>query len=341
MNVVYHSSELFSSVTSVSIASLLENNRWCSNINITYISKGLSNDSKNKLVLLVKKYHASISFIEMPDWAAKLPIELVSCKKKWLGLGFNRLFILDLLPNDVEKVLYFDSDTIVEDSLFELWNTNIEDYYLAGVDDCLSSKYRELVDLKANGVYVNSGVLLFNLKKWREDKVKDQLIDYLISCNGYFVFNEQSVLNSFFENKILILDQKYNVNSLVYLFSYKQLLKLRKPFNYSYSEKELIESREKPVITHFTGNFLVLRRPWVNDSDHPHKAAYLKYRELSPWREEPLMKDNSGFAKKLIVKILQTVPRFISIPIISFIYNTLRPIKLKKQLDKARSSNGK
>ena len=207
---------------------------------------------------------------------------------------------------------------------------------MAGVDDCLSSKYRKLVGLSGDGVYCNSGVLLINLKKWREDNIEEKFIRLLRQNNGYFVFNEQSILNSVFEGRIRIMPQQYNVNSLIYLFSYEELLRLRRPYNFSYTSKECEWAREHPVITHFTGNFYVLRRPWIENSDHPHKDAFLKYYRMTPWSEESLypMDSVKKDSKALLCKKL---PRGLMISAVSFIYNVLRPKHFRKEMKKQRS----
>lgn len=61
---------------------------------------------------------------------------------------------------------------------------------------------------------------------------------------AFFVFNEQSIINSLFAGKIKVLPQKYNVNSLIYLFEYDELMRLRKPYLFSYSKEELNSAKK-------------------------------------------------------------------------------------------------
>lgn len=336
MYVIYHSSDTFAKVTGVSMLSLFENNKSRKEIEVLYIQKGMTEKNREKLMAIAEQYGRKLTFLDMPDWAGIKNLTLKSCKSGWLGFGYNRLFLTDIVPEHIDRVLYLDSDTVIEDSLDDFWNIDFEDCYMAGVDDCLSSKYRKLVGLSEDGVYCNSGVLLINLKKWREDNIEEQFISLMREHNGYFVFNEQSILNSVFEGKIKIMPQQYNVNSLIYLYNYDELMRLRRPYNFSYTAEECEWAREHPVITHFTGNFYVLRRPWIESSDHPHKDAFLKYYRMTPWSEEPLDSADSvkpdrkaSFCKKL--------PRRIMISSVSFIYNVLRPKHFKKEIKKHRS----
>ena len=218
------------------------------------------------------------------------------------------MFIGELLPDSIERVIYLDSDTVVEGSLEELWNLDLEEYYEAAVDDCLSKKYRKLVHLSGEGVYCNNGVLLLNLKKFRDENIIDIFIEFVKKYEGYFVFNEQTILNSVFENKIKVLPLKYNVYTLVYALEYKQLMRLRKPYKYSYSEEEYMLARANPCITHYTGCFMVNKRPWIQGSEHPHIKAYLKYKAISPWKDEKLWSDNRGVIDKVIERIIKYLP---------------------------------
>lgn len=334
MYVIYHSSDSFAEVTGVSIASLFANNKDADNIHVLYIEKDMREENKKKLRDLADEFGRELEFMPMPDWSKKIDLQLESSKSGWLGMGYNRLFLTEYIPEEINKVLYLDSDTIIEDSIRSLWETELDGYYMAGVDDCLSRYYRSLVGLSDEGVYCNAGMLLINLRKWREDNVYGMFVDLLHKWNGKIVFNDQSILNELFQKRILILPQQYNVNTLVYLFTYQELMTLRKPYHYSYTAEDLAVARNSPVITHFTGNFYVLARPWEENSDHPHKNAYLKYRQLTPWKNEPL----KVRAKKINKweKLCHFLPRTIMIYSVSFLYNVLRPLTLKRKMKRKK-----
>lgn len=336
MYVIYHSSDSFAEVTGVSIISLFENNKEMKNIHVLYIERGMSDDNKAKIKSIAKKYNRELEFMEMPNWSEKLNIDLKSSKAGWLGFGYNRLFLTEFVPEAVDRVLYLDSDTVIEAPLDELWNTELDGYYLAGVDDCLSSKYRNIVGLSEEGTYCNAGMLIINLKKWREEDVTSKFIKMIYENNGFFVFNEQSVINSMFSGKIKILPQKYNVNSLVYIFSYKELMKLRKPYKFSYTEEEYLEAGKRPAITHYTGNFYIHRRPWIDNSDHPHKDNYLEYRKISPWKDMCMMSDQRNTSTQLYTAICKRLPRTMMIEMVSILYNIVRPNRFRKKLREER-----
>ena len=276
------------------------------------------------------------SQIDMSDPAKKAmfekgthfnPVDLVCAVKNHKGEKYN-------LPDYVDKVLYLDSDTVVDGSLNLLWNLDIGNNYMAGVDDCLSGTYRKLVDIPENGTYCNSGVLILNLNKFRQDNVIQKFLDFIVAHKGFIVFNEQSILNSVFAEKVYILPLKYNVYTLVFTFKRNELMKLRIPHNYSYSEKEYELAKNKPIIVHCTGCFMIANRPWIENSDHPYKDKYMYYRELTPYKDLPLDKDNRGKMSRIYCKVCNALPKFVTIGIVKVLYNYIRPIMFENKRKK-------
>lgn len=334
MWVIYHSSDKFAEVSAVSMVSLFENNKSFDDIHILYIERDMTDGSKEKLREITARYGRTIEFVPMPNWSERLNIKLSTTKKGWLGFGYNRLFITELVPEDVDRVLYLDSDTVIEGDLTELWNIDFKGNYIAGVDDCLSRRYAKLVDLQKNGTYCNSGMLLMNLKKWREDNIKQTFIDYIYEKKGYFVFNEQSILNHIFAGRILILPPEYNTVTIVFALEYDEMHILRMPRRYSYSEEQYLNARKSPKIVHYTGLFMIPYRPWEKGSTHPHLDAFMKYRKMTPWADAPLMDANKGKMTKIGQNICLKLPKRLMLRLISIVYNYFRPIMFERKRKK-------
>lgn len=123
----------------------------------------------------------------------------------------NAALIRLLIPKIVseEKVLYLDTDIIVDGDLMDLWETNITNYLLAGIQDNNIISYIEYLDL--NNIpdnYINSGVLLMNVKKMLKDRFTEKTFD-LLNKNKYY-FPDQDVINIVCHGKTLFLNNKYN-----------------------------------------------------------------------------------------------------------------------------------
>ena len=82
---------------------------------------------------------------------------------------YTRLWIADLFPEDVDKVLYLDSDIIVAGDIGALWRTEMGDAVLGAVTIPGSTRCAAF-DIPESYGYFNSGVLLVNLARWRGDR---------------------------------------------------------------------------------------------------------------------------------------------------------------------------
>ena len=279
LNVFYFSSDHFVSVAATSIVSLLENNTEFESITIYYVDDGISSMNKDKLIQLVKRYNREILFIVAPD-----PSEMFDFpfKEKYqMGHSYMRMGVGSLLPSHVKKVLCLDSDTLVTGNLLELWNVDLGEDILAGVSDCLNiPKYKHRFFLNDKDIYCNAGVFLVDLEKWRAFNIERIISEKIKERNGNVFFFEQTLMNYACKGKIYKLHPKYNCYTLFFAFTYKNLMRWRKPTDF-YTEREVDEAKDKPVIVHFTRNFYMLSRPWVKNCDHPMCDEYQKYKQMT------------------------------------------------------------
>lgn len=337
LNVVYHCSDLFSPVLGTSLVSLFENNKSFDRINIYVIEKKISDENKQRLISVSEKYNGNIVFIPMQDINETENLGLVRVNKKWGYDGYNRLFLDDILPADVERVLYLDSDVLICSDLKELWETDLENCRAAACMDCLNDKYYDVLGFSKTSVYCNSGMILFDLKKWREDRFCDRIREYTHSNSGYVFFMEQSVFSYVVQDNVKILPAYYNVSTLMQSLNYKQIIKLRKPRIF-YSEDEVKEAINSPRIIHLTRLFLVINRPWVKVNNHPLKDLFEKYKKMTPWADEEAFEDKRNAKQKMVDFAIAILPKGITINIASYLYNEVRIKKVKKQIKKLKSS---
>lgn len=104
-----------------------------------------------------------------------------------------------LFPN-LDRILTIDIDTIVNENISSLWDLNLDDYYLAAVEETENP-------ILYKG-YINMGVAMLNLKKMREDHKDDEMIEALNTF--WYRFNEQDCINEYCRDKILYLPNDYN-----------------------------------------------------------------------------------------------------------------------------------
>lgn len=99
-----------------------------------------------------------------------------------------------------KKILYLDTDTVINKDISELWNTDIENYEFAAALDYYGKIFMGYK-------YVNTGVLLLNLDMISKTGLFDRSID-LLNKKKIFL-PDQTALNRLVRKK-LILDTKYN-----------------------------------------------------------------------------------------------------------------------------------
>lgn len=321
MNVFYFSSNRFANVAATSMVSLMENNKSCDLIHFYLVDDGIKNETKKQLITLISRYHREIDFIPAPD-----PCEIFQYpfKDKYqMGHSYVRMCIGQLLPQSVDRVLCLDSDTLVLDDLSELWNMDMGDNILAGVADCMNLKaYSSQFGLSNNQIYCNAGVFLVDLKKWRAQKVEDRIKNVIQTKNGNVFFFEQTLMNYCCRGKIAKLHPRYNTYTLFYAFDYENLLRWRNPTSF-YTYQEVLEAKEEPAIIHFTRNFYMLSRPWIEGCDHPLTNKYCDYKKKTPW---PMLGSDNRSRKQIArYKLWHLIPQKLLCDMANIVYNNIRP----------------
>lgn len=285
------------------LQSIIKNTTSDTQIIFHLLSNSISNDSLNALLfntskkLTLKKYDIS-DLSKHLHGGIPQTIALTS---------YARLFLPSILPEDIDRVLYLDCDTIINRSLDELFDLDMEDYAIAGVLDTLpDDKAKIAINLKTDDPYVNAGVLVINLKFWRDNYVQNSFMDYLTENNGVVYHHDQGIINHVLKGKILIIDPRYNLTSNYFSHPYSYLFKSNFPF---YKENEILLAKNNPVIIHFTEGFLA--RPWIRGSKHPLKNVYTSYKMLTKWGSAPLEPDTRPWHVKLLAYEFIHFPKFI------------------------------
>ncbi len=209
INTVYITDDKYALITAVSIMSLKKHKNCDYIYNVYVLASSLSVQSTKKLNLMSEQGFA-IKIIEVkPDInEADYVIKTISATPT----SMFKFKIPNLLPG-IPKVIYLDSDMIVQTDLAELWSTNLEDYYAAAVpentDENIPFSCKRLN--LTNTTYFNSGLLFLNLEKMREENITEKLIDY--RKNGINFLMDQDAINAVMGKNIKPLSVKYNVLS--------------------------------------------------------------------------------------------------------------------------------
>lgn len=238
----------------VCIRSLIDHTSEKNDYRIYILNTNISTENKAKLREM-ETVNVSVDFCDVSRELAQVEKKL-SVRDYYSLTTYYRIFIPDLFKQ-YDKVLYFDSDTIITRDVAELYRYNLGDNYVGAVGDYLVahtpvfSDYVENVLGIPKSAYFNAGVLLINSKAFRQKNVKQQFVK-LLNTYTFVVAQDQDYLNILCQNRVLWIDSKWNVQM---------------------SEPEARPLRETGLI-HF--NFA--RKPW-NSKDGRYNDIFWKYAE--------------------------------------------------------------
>ena len=220
---------------------------------------------------------------------------------------YYRFLIQKLLPF-YDKVLYLDSDIVINGDIAKLYNTDLQGKLLGAIRDIdflanLNVKHgkrmgyaKNVLKMKNPYDYFQAGVLVLNTKAMRERYTIRQWLTY--ASNPAFIYNDQDVLNAHCEGEVLYLPWEWNVvhdcgGRVGNLF-------VQAP-NDIYDA--YMRSRNNPQIIHYAG----FQKPWT-DPDCDFASIYWRYARETPFYERLLKRVVKATAPKAPVIVTPAKP---------------------------------
>jgi lipopolysaccharide biosynthesis glycosyltransferase len=129
-----------------------------------------------------------------------------------------RMFIPYFIPKEYEKVIYMDVDMIVNDDISKLWNIDLKEFTIGAAIDVrirefgsptAIKNYKEL-GFDASTRYFNTGLLLMNALKWREQDLTPKIFACIDENRKFANYPDQYGLNVIFADKWLEIDTKWS-----------------------------------------------------------------------------------------------------------------------------------
>ncbi len=316
LDIVYASDDGYAILAGVSILSLLENNQDADSITIHFFDDGISAENREKLTLTVQDYNREIVFYDIRKKLRKLmgsvnglAIFLPNGGVKETYAAYGRIFIGNLLPNTVERALYLDCDTLIEGSLQPIFANTLEKV-VSMVLDCSRPEYKKFIGLSVDDFYFNSGVIVFDLAKWRNENWTDKVLSYISSSSRSYPFADQDFLNHALKGHIAVLSCKYNFMSAFFLYSHAGT-KFVYGFdrnNWFYGKDEFVAAQKQSVIYHFCG--LAFACPIYRNSCHPVKKKFDRLYFSSRWKDVPQKEFSVVFHNRVRIFLYRFTPRW-------------------------------
>lgn len=292
---------------SVALQSLLKTSNKSNTYDIIVLDNHLSIPNRNTLSLQVKEYpNVSLRFLPVSEYLNQYKLKTRRFINKTTYLRF---VIFDLLVN-YKKVIYLDSDILVNHDIADLYSLNVDNHYLAASKDIVMGTWssedgkrgriaryhlKDTIGLTHQYDYFNAGVMVLNIPYFVSNNITtDKLFE--IADNKKLDWLDQDVMNIVCKNKVVFLDLKWN--AMIHEANEKEELPEK------IMPKELYESylsaRNNPYIIHYAGHQLPIYRDNVKYSE-----LYWKYAKETTYYEKLAYESTDkgsfkNFAKRLL-----------------------------------------
>ena len=322
MNVLYQSDNNYAPYMGVSICSLFKNNKDEKYITVYVIDDDIDKINKDKLQELADKYSRNIVFLRgdslLNDKELVKTFEYTKFRKN--THSYFKMFIDRLLPSLDERIIYIDCDTVVEGSISALDEMDMMNRPIGMVQDSLVTGAKTSVGLDDTQRYYNSGVILIDLKRWKELNCSERIFKHIRDIRTYGTV-DQDVLNVELHDEILPLPIRYNLQPVHMVYSYKQYSRVYRHNEPYYTENEISEALKNPGVLHFLR--YIGESPWHAGNVHPDTPYFDKYLAMSPWKNMIKQPSNKGGIFKVEKIMYRLLPKTIFLNIFHIVHDRM------------------
>jgi lipopolysaccharide biosynthesis glycosyltransferase len=193
--------------------------------------------------------------------------------------AYARLFIPQVLPPDLDRALYLDCDLIARRCAGELFDSPLGNFAALAVADAGSPYVCSLYGVpywsrygrRADDVNFNSGMLLLNLRAWRDEDITGAATEYLTDGRHRFLVDQEAI-NAVLPGRIGLVDPRWNVQTEHFQPPHQATLPI--------DEAQLSELIKDPWIVHFT----TAAKAWNYECTHPFRDEWFAILDQTPYR---------------------------------------------------------
>ncbi len=253
----------------VAFVSVLNNSDSADSLRFFVIDGGISQKKKVEMRQEIESRGACLEFLRVDDGLySGVPVKAhVSVP------AYYRISIPDLFDDSVKRAVYLDCDLVARSDIGELWRMDLEGKHLGAVENLSNHTYR------ASGLrqmdYFNSGVMVLDLERWREDDIPERVRRFKREHPERISTNDQCALNGVLSQSWKRLPLHWNQQSGIYRMT-SQLE--------HFSEKEVERALWDPSVVHYVG----WSKPWTQGCFHPLEGEYRRNLADTVWAEEGL-----------------------------------------------------
>lgn len=288
LSIVFSADANFSVPFGIAVHSLLAHAAPGRQFNIHVLDGGVREDVKGVVSTWRNNYDFTICYHDLRE-------RFLLCgggSGHFTSAMYYRFLIPELLPEDVHRALYVDSDVMFMQDCGELFECDlegrclgaVEDIYLSGLgDEVRYSRVVEDLGFPLEHAYYLSGQLLMDLDRMRAVGATRRLIRWAEDHSSQYRFPDQDVMNVVLDGEIQTIPCKWCVMPC-FEREIQEGAFYGKLKHLSYTASELAEAVRAPGLVHFAGG----NKP---DSTSPPatslEAEFFRCRSETPWTKEP------------------------------------------------------
>ncbi len=182
---------------------------------------------------------------------------------------YYRLFAAQLLPREINRVLYLDPDLVVVHPIDRLYRLDFKGNLFAAASHQFGPMQwlnRTRLHMPEGSRYINAGVMLMNLELLREVQDVQAVFDYIQENRKKLYLLDQDILNGMYGGSILPVDALlYNLDDR-YLLNHNLLTRPSRHVDMEWVAKNV-------VIVHYCGK----SKPWKADYKGRLGCFYERY----------------------------------------------------------------
>lgn len=267
MNVAISLNQNYFYYTYVMLNSLLRNNQD-SKIYLYILHNDLTKEALEAFIALLANFEGVLveERVERNLFPNILPVN-----KQWSIETYFRLALLDLLPETIDRILYIDVDTIVNQNIRELYEVDFEENMFVAcmekevekpADNCRWELFRPIFEKGYH--YFNAGVMLWNVQELRGKYNLNYYLDVAKKMKYQFVAPDQDIINYVHYAQVKFVDaEKYNM-----------FARIASNLGKTYEDVKC-----KTSIIHYAGT-----KPWNADNVHfDIEMIWWDYAKLTPY----------------------------------------------------------
>ncbi|MDO5521874.1 MAG: glycosyltransferase family 8 protein [bacterium] len=235
--IAFATNNAYLAALAVAIQSISDNSDDTYRYDIYILYNSQLNIEKAKRIKSTVKENIKIEFMN---------VDAVKKNRSFTSFGrfseeaYYDLLVADLFTN-LKKVLFLDCDLVVLKDVKELYDTDTSNYLLAGVQEYLEGQFildyvRNTVNVETD-TYFNSGVLVINCEKFRQENILEKTMS-IHSNKERYIYRDQDYLNIACNGKVKYISDRWNVRCFM--------------------PESLVEEIKDPALIHYAGN----RKPW-------------------------------------------------------------------------------